>query len=395
MIGGNLRHLRVFLVVADTGSVSEAAARNLVTQPAVSQSIAKLERLATASLFERRAHGLYLTPAGNVLRARVVRALALLDKALIDIAPRLPATTTRTQLETLIAACAAGNFTLAARHLGRAQPTVHRAVSQLERAAGRALFRRSASGILPGRAALALAQAAQLAFAELAQADAEIGDMTGREVGRITVAATPLSRSHVLPRALSAFRNEGRRLPITVLDGSYEQLLGGVRTGEIDFLVGALRSPVPIDDIVQERLFDDRLVIFCGNGHPLLSAAAVTLAEMTDYPWLVPQLGTPTREQFEAVFHGAALCLPETLVETGSVNLMREMVQDGRHLACISRLQARPEIERDVVKVLPVALADAARPIGITCRRAWRPTPAQARLLDLIRTIGAAAETIR
>jgi DNA-binding transcriptional LysR family regulator len=38
----NLRHLRVFLAVAEHGSITRAAELGLVSQPAVTQAIAKL-----------------------------------------------------------------------------------------------------------------------------------------------------------------------------------------------------------------------------------------------------------------------------------------------------------------------------------------------------------------
>lgn len=64
---------------------------------------------------------------------------------------------------------------------------------------------------------------------------------------------------------------------------------------------------------------------------------------------------------------------------------MREMVQDGRHLACISRLQALGEIERGMVRALPIEVPGPSRPIGLTFRAGWQPTPAQSQLIQAMR----------
>lgn len=392
MIGENLRHLRVFLVVAETGSLSRAAERAFVSQPAVTQAVAKLEGLAGRALFERGPQGVFLTEAGGILRRRVERALALLDHGLGEVAPRLPRVATRSQLRALVAVCEAQNFSLAARRLGVAQPTVHRAIGQIEREARQPLFQRSPHGITPTRAAAVLARTVRLAFAELDQAEAELGELSGREVGRIVIGATPLARSHILPRALSAFRAGRPGLRIRVLDGPYGELLGGLRRGEVDFLVGALREPVPIGDVVQEAVFDDTLVLFAGAGHPLLSGPVPEVAALARYPWLVARESTPTRTQFDAMFDAAGVARPDSVIETGSVILMREMVQDGQHLACVSRLQAVGEILRGMVRALPVEVPGSRRPIGLTFRAGWQPTPAQSALLDAVRAVGGAED---
>lgn len=59
-----LNALRDFLAVAERGGV-RAAARHLgLAQPAISRSIAELEKELGAALFERHAKGVQLTPVG-------------------------------------------------------------------------------------------------------------------------------------------------------------------------------------------------------------------------------------------------------------------------------------------------------------------------------------------
>jgi LysR family transcriptional activator of mexEF-oprN operon len=64
----DLNLLRVFAVVADTGSVTEAASRLYLTQPAVSAAIRRLTAVVGARLFARSGRGLVLTSRGTRLR---------------------------------------------------------------------------------------------------------------------------------------------------------------------------------------------------------------------------------------------------------------------------------------------------------------------------------------
>src|ERR687898_884040 len=61
------RRVLTFREVARLGSFSRAAAALALTQPAVSQQVAALERQAGARLLERGPGGLSLTPAGELL----------------------------------------------------------------------------------------------------------------------------------------------------------------------------------------------------------------------------------------------------------------------------------------------------------------------------------------
>jgi len=71
-----LRHLRYFTAVADAGSVSRAARRLHVTQPALSRQIQDLERDLACRLFDRIGRRIVLTKDGDDLLERTTRLLA-------------------------------------------------------------------------------------------------------------------------------------------------------------------------------------------------------------------------------------------------------------------------------------------------------------------------------
>lgn len=62
-----LRQLQLFLAAAEEGSITGAAKRMHLTQPALSRQIKSLEEELGVDLFTRGAHSVTLTPAGSVL----------------------------------------------------------------------------------------------------------------------------------------------------------------------------------------------------------------------------------------------------------------------------------------------------------------------------------------
>jgi LysR family transcriptional activator of mexEF-oprN operon len=79
----DLNLLRVFGAVADTGSVTAAADRLYVTQPAVSAALRRLTAAVGAPLFARQGRGLALTARGRRLHGQVrIHLPALIGAAL-------------------------------------------------------------------------------------------------------------------------------------------------------------------------------------------------------------------------------------------------------------------------------------------------------------------------
>jgi LysR family transcriptional regulator, low CO2-responsive transcriptional regulator len=76
-----LNQLRTFLAVAETGSVRAAARDLVVTQAAVSASVAALQKSLGVALLEPDGRGLRLTPAGQAYAGYARRGLGLLEEA--------------------------------------------------------------------------------------------------------------------------------------------------------------------------------------------------------------------------------------------------------------------------------------------------------------------------
>jgi DNA-binding transcriptional LysR family regulator len=77
----NLHHLAVFHAVAETGGVTPAAERLMVSQPAVSKQVKELERALGTRLFDRHAKGVRLTNPGTILADYARRIFALAAEA--------------------------------------------------------------------------------------------------------------------------------------------------------------------------------------------------------------------------------------------------------------------------------------------------------------------------
>lgn len=75
-----LRHIKIFVTVCEQNSITKAAEKLYITQPAVSYAIKELEEYYGIKLFDRISKRLYLTEAGKKFLDYAIHIVALFDE---------------------------------------------------------------------------------------------------------------------------------------------------------------------------------------------------------------------------------------------------------------------------------------------------------------------------
>lgn len=86
--GIKLRHVRVFLDVAERGSLTAAARAQGLTQPALSRALSELEAMLGGPLFRRVGRRLEITEAGAAFRRHAAEGVAALEAGAAAVAGR-------------------------------------------------------------------------------------------------------------------------------------------------------------------------------------------------------------------------------------------------------------------------------------------------------------------
>lgn len=368
----NIRHLAAMAAVVEQGSVSLAARAVNLTQPAVTQGIAKLEAQLGLPLFERQPGGMVPAEAALALAPRVNAALRLIGSNRV----------TAAQIRAFVALARAGSYPAAAAEAGVTEPSLHRAVGDLALAMGYRLADRRGRGLVLTRQGAVLARRLRLALAELRSGLEDIAGIRGQDSGRIVAGAMPLSRARLLPRAIVRFRAEFPHADISVHEGSHAELVGPLRDGEVDMMIGALRDPSLGQDLIQKPLFEDRPTIMARAGHPL--AAGWDADALRHYPWILPPEGAPLRQLWRRMFDTLGGELPPVPIECGSVMTIRQLLLGGDYLTLLSADQLALELDAGLVIDIGPAPGSISRTIGITTRADWRPTRLQQRFMAAV-----------
>jgi DNA-binding transcriptional LysR family regulator len=271
------------------------------------------------------------------------------------------------------------------RHLGRvasrlhvSQPAVSLALAELEKGLGFKLFERNAKGVLPNSFGECLIRQARAVLACLAQAHDELQALQSGVAGKVTVGALPATAPGILPRALAALKLAAPHTRVVVHEGSLEALLPALRRGAIDLIVGRLTQAAESEDLGQEALYAGNNVIVVGRHHPLARQEVLAWSDLAPYPWVLPPVGSLSREPLENALRHHGIALPEDAIETLSINIITGYLQLSPSLGLLARPVARHYVRLGWLAQLALSLPDPLQPIGMS----WNRHKAQAPVLQ-------------
>ncbi|RWR06923.1 LysR family transcriptional regulator [Paenirhodobacter populi] len=395
----NLRHLRMVQVIGKLGGVSCASRELSTSQPAVTQAVANLEAEIGVPIFERCATGTYPTAVGRQYLLRLDRFFEILDRAVAQVMGRAENEAERalvqadrlmtgTQMRALMVTCEAGRVSEIAENLGMSPASLSRSARTLERTLGRALFDRTAQGPIPNRTGAFLVREFRRAVRELELARGEVMLAAGAGSLELGIGALPMAGSHELAQATRRFMAAYPSVRVRLVSGEYHKLLADLGNSQLDMIFGILRKPDWATDVAEEILFRDRYCMVARPGHPLAALEEVSPADMADYEWVVPAVGTPRRNRIEAIFEGEDR-RPSFHLETASLTMSRTLLLCSDTITLMTRSEVQYELDLGILVALPCPYLDNVLLKGVTTRSDWLPTPAHTAFLDCLRAITA------
>ncbi|WP_335934795.1 LysR family transcriptional regulator [Streptomyces sp. PTD5-9] len=290
------------------------------------------------------------------------------------------------QLEYFVAVAEERNFTRAAERVHISQSGISAQIRQLERELGAELFDRSARTValtVAGEAALEHARAALAAAGAVGQA---VGEVTDLIRGRLTVGMVIGCTLTPLFDALAAFHEAHPGVEISLLEGSSDRLLEGVRAGAVDLaLIGAATAaPEGLDALT---IISERLVAAVPAGHPLAKRRRVTLRDLMAYPIVCMPPGTGLRAVFDQACAAQSL-QPTIALQASAADAIADLAARGLGVAVLSdsmaesyrdRLTARTVADVETPALLALIWKDAHNPavreLLVRCRQSFMDSP--------------------
>ena len=383
----SIRHLKVFESVAHLQGFQRASQECHLSQPAVTQAIAKLEEQLGVSLLVRRASGSYLNDIGVVFHRRMQRLFAQIEQALVDLGvptgplpiSQLTTRVSRSQIRSLIAIAENGSFAQAARALDISQTSLQRSARDLERILRTPLYNQTASGVVATQAAVDFARKLKLAMREIDWGVDEVEAARGNIGGEIIVGAMLLSGSVVIASVIDEFVSTYPNAQVRIINGNTEDLLKELRTGDVDVVIGLLREQ-RAEGLIHRSLADTPYVIVGRHGHALAGKNHLTLDDLCRFDWVVGTPGSSRRALFDKLFAGRQR--PRARIETSSLPTIRMLLSQSDRLTLLTSYELM--YEEDALAAVPFGPIEPVPCIGLTTRANWLPTQLQTSFIELV-----------
>lgn len=220
-----------------------------------------------------------------------------------------------------------GSFNRAAEALGISQPALSKSIALLERRVGAKVFERGPHGstLTPVGQVVAL-RGANLEHLLERMSD-EVVKANRQEAGSLVIGATPSTMLGLVPNAVIRLVERFPSIKLTVIEGLDDQLSPRLNNGEIDLLVGPIRGLQRSNEGSSETpVAEDRFFVTLPRGHPKAKASSLSVTDLRDERWLLPNPGSTFYRAVESVFITAGVAWPQNSISMDSIYVRARMV---------------------------------------------------------------------
>ncbi|UJW30941.1 LysR family transcriptional regulator [Saccharothrix sp. AJ9571] len=228
------------------------------------------------------------------------------------------------QLRAVVEVADAGGFTSAAQRLHLAQSSLSRAIGEVERRVGVALFERTTRRL---ELTPEGAEFVRIARGVLDAFDAGMRHFAGfleGSAGHVRVATLPSLAAILLPPVVAAYGRAHPAVELSIEDALSGEVLDRVRAGAVDLAVTVVTEPLP--DLEVRELAADRFCCIFPPEHAFAGSPALTWSSLAGEPFIAFGAASSIRR------------LVDRALDAGAVRTGRRI--EARNIAAVAGLVA-------------------------------------------------------
>ena len=277
-----------------------------------------------------------------------------------------------------------GSLTKAAEELYISQPAVSQAIKQLESQLGGKLFNRTRKGMeLSETGGKQIFPIVEQALKLLTEAESKYSELKNTATGVVRICASDTVSTHFLLKYIKEYHQKYPDVNLILQNGTSAETIELLKSKKGD--IGFVNLPIDDKDInLSNTVMQLHDTFVASDRFSELMGEVIDLKRLQDYPLLMLELSTATRQAIVSFAHSHGIHLhPE--IELASLELMTELAKNGIGIACIPREFVRHELESGALKEIKTNPSLPTRAIGLALPKDAELTFAVKEFLALIK----------
>ena len=188
--------------------------------------------------------------------------------------------------------------------------------------------------------------------------------------GSLVIGASPVACIDIVPAAVARLKRETPNIVVSIDERADDELLAGLRSGEIDLVVNSAGLLPDGPDIVSETLARDIFVVAMRAGHRLARKKSLTIAELRDEQWIMPGPHATMSRQIELLFSAENRPWPSQAIITNSITALKSIIMQSDCVTISSKKLVQLELDARRLACVPLRKQHFTREICLRRRRA-------------------------
>ncbi|WP_049623240.1 LysR family transcriptional regulator [Frateuria defendens] len=243
-----------------------------------------------------------------------------------------------------------GGFARAAEHAHASQPTLSKAIAQLEEELGTRLLERGPRGVRLTAAGEIVHRRALAMQAEAGRLKVELDALRGLQRGELRLGLPPLGSSVLFAPLLARYRELHPQIDIQLVEHGGRRLEQAVLAGELE--VAATLQPVG-EGLAFQPVRDEPMVALLPQSHAHPGAKSFRLEWLADMPLILFEEGFALNRLIREACARRGI-VPRETVRSAQVDFILALVSAGGGVALLPRLTVQDR-SLSGVQVLPLS----------------------------------------
>jgi len=245
-------------------------------------------------------------------------------------------------LHILLAVAKTGSMGKAAADLAISQPSVSKAIADIEHAVGVRVLDRSPRGIALTIYGRALIKCGVAVFDDLRQGVKELEFLIDPAIGELRIGCSETLAAGYVSAVIDRLSQQYPRATFHLVPGDAMTLLNReLRERTLDLIVIAIAGLDPAGDVDIEILFDDHFVVMAGTQSRWLRRRKLALAELINEHWILPPSDSVPGRHIAEMFRASALEPPHAHIVSFSLPLHHHLLAVGRFVTWLPESMLR------------------------------------------------------